>query len=156
MPNVFLRDLAGYTLAVRPRKASPEAFVAAYREVTREVFSVRRRIAKLARDVPAFLARGYWLPALIDIGDMAAFQPGTYDAPDRTYIAGTDIPPPESVPLTAADFESEAERRALLDPWRVTDERGALLPEWRNSRLVFRPRRTAARAAGRPAEPAVL
>jgi radical SAM superfamily enzyme YgiQ (UPF0313 family) len=156
MPNVHLRDLAGYTLAVRPRKASPEAFVAAYREVTREVFSAGRRLAKLARDVPTFLAHGYWLPALIDIGDMAAFQAGTYDAPDRTYIAGTDLPPPESVPLTAADFESEAERRALLEPWRVTDERGALLPEWRSSRLVFPPRRTAARVAGRPAEPAVL
>jgi len=86
---------------------------------------------------------------------MAAFQAGTYDAPDRTYVAGTDLAPPESVPLTAADFESESERRAILEPWRVTDERGALLPEWRSSQLVFPPRRTA-RAAGRPAEPAVL
>jgi hypothetical protein len=34
MPDVLLRDLAGYTLTVRPQKASPEEFVAAYRAVT--------------------------------------------------------------------------------------------------------------------------
>jgi radical SAM superfamily enzyme YgiQ (UPF0313 family) len=151
MPNVLLRDLAGYTLAVRPRRASPEAFVAAYREVAREVFSLRRRLVKIAHDVPAFLARGYWLPALIGAGDLLTTQAGAYDAPDRTFIAGTDIPPPESVPLADADFASEAERRALLEPWRVTDETGALLPEWRNSRVVFPPRR----AATRQTEPAV-
>ena len=39
MPNVLLRDLAGYTLAVKPRKSSVDEFIAAYREVTREVFS---------------------------------------------------------------------------------------------------------------------
>jgi hypothetical protein len=151
MPNVLLRDLAGYTLAVRPRKSSPEEFVAAYREVAREVFSLRRRLAKIARDVPAFLARGYWLPALIGAGDLLTTQAGAYDAPDRTFIAGTDIPPPESVPLADADFASEAERRALLEPWRVSDETGALLPQWRSSRVVYPPRRAAARAA----EPAV-
>jgi radical SAM superfamily enzyme YgiQ (UPF0313 family) len=146
MPNVLLRDLAGYTLAVRPRKASPEAFVAAYREVTREVFSLRRRLAKIARDVPAFLARGHWLPALIDAGDQLATQADTYDAPDRTYIAGTDLPPPESVPFAETDFASEAERRALLEPWRVTDTEGALLPEWRSAHAVIAPRRARTRA----------
>jgi len=157
MPNVLLRDLAGYTLAVRPRHASAEEFVAAYRETTCEVFSARRRFAKLARDVPAFLAGGYWLPAAIDIGDMAMLQASAYDAPNRTYIAGTELPPPESVPLTADDFESEAQRGALLEPWRVTDEAGALLPEWRGSRVVFKPPpRGATRRAGTPAESVVL
>lgn len=156
VPNVLLRDLAGYTLAVRPRKCSADEFVAAYREVTREVFSARRRLAKIARDVPAFLARGHWLPALIDIGDMAMMQASAYAFPGRTYIAGTDVPPPESVPLTSADFESEAQRRALLEPWPVTDEAGALLAQWRSSRVVFEPRRTAMRQAGSRAESVVL
>lgn len=156
MPDVLLRDLAGYTLAVRPRKCSPEAFVAAYREVTREVFALRRRLAKIAHDVPQYLARGYWLPALIGAGDLLTTQAGAYDAPDRTYIAGTDRAPPESVPFTDADFDSEAGRRAVLEPWRVTDGRGALLPEWRGARRVFAPRRAAARRSAGVAEPAAL
>ena len=151
MPNVLLRDLAGYTLSVRPRRASVEEFVAAYREVTCEMFSVRRRLAKLAHDLPAFIRGGYWLSALIDVAEMAASGADLYRAPGRTLIAGTDLPPPESVPFTAEDFASEAERRALLEPWQVTDETGALLPEWRHSRVVFPPRRAAARLA----EPAV-
>jgi hypothetical protein len=69
------------------------------------------------------------------------------DFSGRTYIAGTDAPPPESVPLTDADFDSAEQRRALLEPWRVTDESGALLPEWRSSRVVFEPRRAARREA---------
>ena len=42
---------------------------------------------------------------------------------------------------------------ALLEPWRVTDAAGALLPAWRHSRPVFQPRpaasRRTARAVGR-------
>ncbi len=156
MPNVLLRDLAGYTLAVRPRKSTVDEFVAAYREVTREVFSARRRLAKVAREVPAYLARGQWLSALIDVGDMAIMQPSTWDFPGRTYIAGTDAPPPESVPLNDADFESEAQRRALLEPWRVTDGDGALLPQWRSSRIVHESRVAATLHPGSPAESVVL
>ena len=140
MPNALLRDLAGYTLAVRPRKCSVEEFIAAYREVARDVFSAVRRLAKIAHDVPRFLSGGHWLPALIDIGDMATMRASTSDFPGRTYVAGTEAPPPESVPLTSSDFKSEAQRRELLAPWRVTDEAGALLPQWRNSRVVFEPR----------------
>lgn len=140
MPNVLLRDLAGYTLAVRPRKSSVDEFIAAYREVIREVFSVRRRLAKIAHDVPRLLAGGHWLPALIDTVDMATMQASSADFAGRTYIAGTDAPPPEAVPLTPADFTSEAQRRELLEPWRVTDEAGALLPQWQQSRVVFQPR----------------
>ena len=61
---------------------------------------------------------------------------------DRTYMAGTDVPPPEaaSVPLTADDFESEEERRAIMEPWRVTDSVGRVLPEWLGSTRVFEPK----------------
>ncbi len=137
MPNVLLRDLAGYTLAVKPRKTSAGEFVAAYREVVAEVFSARRRLAKLVNDVPEFLAAGHWLPALVDVLDVAAMSSRASNIPGRTYIAGTDAPPPESVPLTDADFESETERTALLEPSLVTDQTGALLPQWRTSRRVF-------------------
>jgi len=145
MPNVLLRDLAGYTLAVKPRKSSVAEFVAAYREMVREVFSARRRWNKIANDLPVLLARGHWLPALIDTIDMITMPAGTADFPGRTYIAGTEVPPPESVPLTSADFDSEAERAAVLEPWRVTDDAGALLPAWRHSRPVFQPRLAATR-----------
>jgi Radical SAM superfamily len=150
MPNVLLRDLAGYTLAVRPRKSSVAEFIAAYREMVREVFSARRRLNKLVHDVPRFLAGGHWLPALIDAFDMATMQAGASDFPLRTYIAGTEVPPPESVPLTSGDFESDAERAAVLEPWRVTDEAGALLPQWRHSRPVFQPHVPAPSRTGIP------
>ena len=154
MPNVLLRDLAGYTLAVKPRKAPVDEFVAAYRDVVGEVFTVRRRLAKLVNDVPGFLARGHWLPALIDVVDMATLDAGA-PAAARTYIAGTDVPPPESVPLTDADFDCESERAAVLEPWRVSDAEGALLPQWHNPRPVFQRDSVAMAATGFPA-PIVL
>lgn len=137
MPNVLLRDLAGYTLAVRPRKCPADEFVAAYREVTREVFSPRRRFAKIADDVPRLLAGGHWLPAAVDVLDMLTMQAGAAAGPDRTFIAGTDLAPPETVPFVDADFDSEAQRAAILEPSRVTDDAGALLPRWRHSGVVF-------------------
>ena len=137
MPNVLLRDLAGYTLAVRPRKCSADEFVAAYREVTREVFSPRRRLAKIVDDVPRLLAGGHWLPAAVDVLDMLTMQAGATEVSGRTFIAGTDVAPPESVPFVDSDFASEVQRKAILDPWRVTDASGALLPRWRHSSVVF-------------------
>ena len=146
MPNVLLRDLAGYTLAVRPRKCPADEFVAAYREVTREVFSPRRRLAKIVDDVPRLLAGGHWLPAAVDVLDMLTMQAGATEIPGRTFIAGTDLAPPESVPFVDADFASEAQRTAILEPWRVTGASGALLPQWRHSGVVF-PGRGGAAAA---------
>ena len=95
--------------------------------------------------MPRFLAGGHWLPALIDTVDMATMPAGATDFPGRTYVAGTEFPPPETVPLTSADFDSEAQRAAVLEPWRVTDGAGALLPAWRHSRPVFQPRLAATR-----------
>jgi hypothetical protein len=51
-------------------------------------------------------------------------------APGRTYLAGTDLAPPERVPLTEADFVDEAQARGLLEPTAVTDGAGRLLPQW--------------------------
>jgi len=137
MPNVLLRDLAGYCLAVRPRKAPVDVFVAAYRDVIREVTSTGRRLTKLASDVPRLLMRGHWLPAVVDTVDMTKMPFDGADIAGRTYIAGTDLAPPECVPLTDADFDSEAERSQVVEPWKITDERGALLPQWRHSQPVF-------------------
>ncbi|MCC7327586.1 MAG: hypothetical protein IT521_12375 [Burkholderiales bacterium] len=144
MPNVLLRDLAGYTLAVRPRNSSVGEFVAAYRDVVREVFSAKRRLAKLVHDLPPLLAGGHWLPALVDIGDMATISADAVDDPRRSFVAGTDAPPPETVPLVDADFTCEAERNAVVEPWRVTDETGTLLAHWQHAKPVFAPRRRTA------------
>ncbi len=51
-------------------------------------------------------------------------------APGRTYLAGTDLAPPERVPLVEADFKDEAEAASLLLPTAVTDAAGRLLPQW--------------------------
>ena len=69
--------------------------------------------------------------------------------PQRTFVAGTDTPPPETVPLTDADFASEAERDAILAPVRVTDDAGRILPCWLAPTRVYdsRGRPTAAAAA---------
>ena len=54
----------------------------------------------------------------------------------RAFITGQEPPYPEaySVPLTDADFDSESHRAAVMDPWRVSDGRGEILPMWRGRR----------------------
>jgi len=136
LPNVLLRDLAGYTLTARPRHATVEAFVDAYRETHAKLFGMNRRLRKLAHDLPRLLGRGYWFPAAIDVGDMLTMQAAGRPAATRTYIAGTDTPPPERVPLTAADFRSEDEHDRITQPWVVTDRAGAVLPIWHRSRTT--------------------
>jgi len=53
----------------------------------------------------------------------------------RTFITGTELPYPESrsVPLADADFDSEAQRAAIMNPWRVSDPRGEVLPMWKKT-----------------------
>ena len=83
------------------------------------------------------LRRGYLVPALADVRDNIFHTQTPH--PDRTYVTGTDVPLPEitRVPLTDRDFDSEDERRAIMEPWRVTDEDGRVLPAWRRSVKVF-------------------
>lgn len=130
LPNALLRDFNGYTLVTRPRHATPEEFVAAYRRLVGRVFSPRARLVKFFRDAGGFLARGYVAPLLLDAGELAA-ESGSI-AESRTLIAGTDLVPPEyrRIPFSPNDFDSADEQDAILDPWRVTDGEGRVAPAW--------------------------
>jgi hypothetical protein len=57
----------------------------------------------------------------------------------RTFVAGTDTPPPEhaKVPLQGSDFASQSEERAIREPLRVTGPDGEVLPMWLSSRRAF-------------------
>ena len=137
LPDALLRDFNGYTLVTRPQRESVADFVAAYEQVVEDTYTWRARWARLRQDLPDFLRGGWLFPALADVRDNLFHDQKPH--PDRTYIAGTDIPFPEatSVPLTDGDFDSEEERRAILEPWRVTDEQGEVLPAWKESIRVF-------------------
>ena len=128
LPRALLRDFTSYTLVVEPTHASAEDYVDAYKDAIDEIYAPRRRLAKLAHDLPSFVRRGAWTSVALDVGDM--ITGGLPRAPGRTYLAGTDLPPPERVPLTEADFVDEAEAAALMLPTAVTDEAGRLLPQW--------------------------
>ena len=141
LPNALLRDFTGYTLTVAPARAPLAEFIDAYRTVVRQVYSPGRRLRKLVDDLSYFLPRGFWFPAMLDTIDTLAVD-ATPD-PRRSLIAGTDTAPPEMVPLDVSDFRSEEERAQVMGPWRVTDQRGTVLPQWLTARAVFerKPRR---------------
>jgi hypothetical protein len=146
LPNALLRDFTGYTLVTEPRHATPEEFVAAYRRAHGRAFSIVTRARKLVDDLTRFLPRGHVVPAIADLGQVLGFSPAL--APDRTPIAGFDKTPPETVPLTDADFASEAERAAIMAPWPVTDGEARVLSHWLDARPVFVPTGRAARPKG--------
>lgn len=129
LPHALLRDFNAYTLVARPRHCPPEAFIEAYRKTVDAIYQPRRRLLKLADDLPRFLRRGAWTAAMLDLGDQ--FSAGQPHTPGRTYLAGSDLPPPESVPFGPHDFRSEAEWLAVCGPTAVTDTEGRLLPVWR-------------------------
>jgi hypothetical protein len=100
-----------------------------------ELYSVRNRVARVLRDLPRFATNGHWFSIA---ADAAVHWPCDHDpASPRTYVTGTDTPPPETVPLSDADFDSEEERARILEPWRVTDESGHVLPMWLGAEPVF-------------------
>lgn len=153
LPNALLRDFTGYTLTVQPAHARLPEFVKAYRELLGKVYSRSRRLRKLADDLSYFLPNGCWFPALVDSIDTLAVDP--VPDPERSLVAGSDAPPPETVPLGGLDFASEEERSRVMRPWPVTDERGVVLPHWLAAQTVFErarrpvehPRRAKAAAA---------
>jgi hypothetical protein len=147
LPNAYLRDFSGYTLVVRPKREPVERFIEGYRWVMDNTYTRMAKLRKYVDDVPRLVCAGGWDVALGDI--VSQWRAGHVPHPDRTYLAGTDVPPPEatSVPLTEDDFESEPERSAILEPWRVTDAEGQVLPVWLDSIRVFEGRgRLSARA----------
>jgi hypothetical protein len=135
LPNANLYDFSAYTLVLQPHKAPLDAFLAAYHETMRRIYAPPRRLAKLADDLPRLLRRGSWTAAALDLGDMwvTNFDP----VPGRTFMAGTDTLPPETVPFERDDFDSEAQRLDICSPTLVTDEEGRVLPGWCRHEKVF-------------------
>jgi Radical SAM superfamily len=134
LPNALLRDFNGYTLTVAPRSARLDEFVAAYRDTVTQLYSARRRWAKLGHDLPRLLGARSWGAALVDIGDMLCA--GMPRAHGRSLVAGTDLAPPERVPFERSDFDSEAQRLEVLSPSLVSDEDGRVLDAWRSDNLA--------------------
>jgi Radical SAM superfamily len=140
LPNALLRDFTGYTLVTRPKLESVERFIQMYRWLLEEVYTRRNRMRKLRDDLPRFIVNKRWAAALADVFNQTTAKWNPH--PDRTYLAGTDTPPPEatSVPFEPNDFRTEEERRAILEPYRVTDGYGRILPEWLGNTKVFEPK----------------
>ncbi len=140
LPNALLRDFTGYSLVTRPRREPVGDFIAAYRSILDATYRPAVKLHKLMDDGWRFLANGFWVPAVADLVQL--LWETTRQDPNRTYVTGSDTPPPEasSVPLTEGDFVSDQERRSVLAPWRVADERGRVLPAWRRSTRVFDPK----------------
>jgi hypothetical protein len=153
IPNALLRDFNGYTLVTRPRHAAPEEFVEAYKRCHRAVYSPRARLAKLLDDVPRFVRGGWLVPVLFDLYELVSEE--SEPVPGRTFITGTDIAPPETVPFSDADFTGEEERDSILLPWAVADRNGRALAQWLDSRRIYPPKgrgatRGAAQESGLP------
>jgi radical SAM superfamily enzyme YgiQ (UPF0313 family) len=130
LPNALLRDFTTYTLVNQPRNSSSVDFVDAYLRLIGTVFAPARRARKLASDALRLLPAGGAFAWGIDLFDQRSQQ----YRPDlaRSYIAGSDRPPPEArqVPFGEADFRDENEYTGVMAPMAVTDEDGYVLPPW--------------------------
>ncbi len=137
LPNALLRDFNGYTLTVRPKRESSKDFIQTYRYVLDSTYNTRIKLHKYADDMRLFFPRGFLISSIAATTQL--FTRPKHSDPDRTYISDTDIEPPEAttVPLTDNDFDSEEERKIILEPWRVADENGHVLPIWRQSTRVY-------------------
>lgn len=138
LPNALLRDFNGYTLVTRPRHATAEEFVAAYKRVVRRVFAPGARLRKLALDAAAFLRRGHLIPLVYDAIELASECPDL--PPARNFLAGLDVVPPEydgRIPLAPGDFASPYQRASVLEATPVTDADGRVLPMWLEAQPVY-------------------
>jgi hypothetical protein len=143
LPHALLCDFNGYTTVLRPRRAPLDTFIEAYIQTLEEVTSLGRKLGQIRANVPGFMMRGQFSTALVDsMLHWSAVRRSP--VPGRTYITGTDVPLPElsDVPFDDSDFRSDAERRAILDPWRVSDGNGRVLPQWLRSDRVYSHRGT--------------
>lgn len=157
LPNANLYDFSAYTLVLQPQKSQLDRFLGAYRESMQRIYAPARRLAKLADDLPRLARRGSWTAAALDLGDMWAT---TFDpVPGRTFMASSDTLPPEVVPFSPGDFDSDAQRLDITSPTLVTDEGGQVLPGWREHHKVFapkpRPVRVQSAAMSTPALPEI-
>ena len=130
LPNALLQDFNGYTLVVEPRHASASEFVDAYKRLHRRVYCFNRACRKVASDIPALLQGGSLFSPLATLYE--SFLDWQPLPARRSFITGTENPYPEScaVPVDDSDFDSESQRAAVMDPWRVSDARGETLPVW--------------------------
>ena len=140
LPNALLRDFNGYALTVKPKKESLKDFIQAYCHVLDKTYNFGVKLHKFADDMHVFIPGGF-LPTSL-AATVQLFTRAKHSDPERTYIASTDIEPPEArtVPFTDDDFDSEEERQIILEPWRVTDADGHILPFWRQPTKVYRER----------------
>lgn len=138
LPNALLRDFTGYTLVVKPTRETVGSFVDHYKWVLDATFTKGAKLRKLVDDLPRLLCAGLWEAAMVDLVHLWSLAYQRPD-PDRTYVAGSDVPPPEAtrVPLTERDFDSDEEYRAVMEPWPVTGTDGRVLPSWTRSTRVF-------------------
>jgi len=137
LPNALLRDFNGYTLVAKPERESVAGFVEMYQWVLGRTYTKWARLRKLADDLPRLAASGVWESAMVDVVHQCVTGRDTPCA-GRTFTAG-DVAPPEdtTVPFSPADFDSEEQWRAVMQPWRVTDEEGRVLGAWRDPVRVF-------------------
>jgi len=137
LPNALLRDFSGYTLVVKPKNETAERFVANYKWVAAKAYGLGMKGRKLAHDIPRLLTAGGWNAALADVA--GCVHAGFTVVPGRSYMAGSDTPPPEmaTIPLAASDFSSDDERRAIMEPWLVTDKNGTVVSAWRKPVQVY-------------------
>jgi len=138
LPNALLRDFNGYTLVVRPERESVDDFVGQYKWVLDATYTRLRKARKLVEDLPGLFASGVWESGMVDIVHQC-FAGYTLPCPGRTYLAASDVPPPEcaQVPFQRDDFDSDEEYHAVIDPCQVTDEAGRVLPAWTRPTRLF-------------------
>ena len=130
MPHCALHDFTGYTLVMKPRKMTAEAFTEEYRWLLKAAFAPGQRIKKIIDDFWWFLRKGSFDGLLSSW--LLALGANTPVVPGRTHIPETDIPFPERVPLTAEHFDSQEAFEAFMKPTMVTDSEGHVLPQWRH------------------------
>jgi hypothetical protein len=140
-PNALLSDFNGYTMVLKPRRASTEDFVEAYKATLAKVTSVSQNLRQIRANTPEYFRKGHFVSAIVD---SLLHWSAVFRSPSkaRTYVTGSDVPLPEltDVPFTDADFRSGTDRRSITGPWRVTDGEGRVLPQWLTSQKVFGPR----------------
>ena len=119
-PDVLLRDLTSYTLVVKPRLATPEAFVASYRRLVDTVYSPRMQLAKLAHDVPRLLKGGWTLTGArrrreSPVGSTTESGVAQLSARAKTRRRPNVCRSRSRISVAISNAQH------VLDPWRVTD-----------------------------------